>query len=350
MATIIDIAKRAGVSRGTVDRVINHRGKVSPEKEAKILQAADELGYVPKSPQKSSGAALRPLNLLFCYADEKEAPFFTTAYNIAKQYVPSLANKQVQVHFHAWTRKNYSVDGTLLASASEDLFFSYGPVDGIICDGLSAQWIQQAYMQRNQQVPPMVLYNVDNENVDRLAFVGCDYNKVGRMAAGLAAMMTGEKGKVGIISCTETVIPSAGKRIQGFEQALAENYPEMEILFCKVYSVMQETLDYYLDVQQMLSDYPELNLIYLVNPADYSLCHATYRAGEKQKIKIITNDVVDASREMVRRGQISAVISQGVNAQAKVPFDILLDYLLYDQKPDTIWYETEPHVYFRENI
>ena len=37
--TIKEIAKLCGVSRGTVDRVVNNRGKVKPETEALILSA-----------------------------------------------------------------------------------------------------------------------------------------------------------------------------------------------------------------------------------------------------------------------------------------------------------------------
>ena len=43
--TIKDIAKIAGVSRGTVDRVINNRGNVSKKVQDKILKIAKELGY-----------------------------------------------------------------------------------------------------------------------------------------------------------------------------------------------------------------------------------------------------------------------------------------------------------------
>ena len=45
--TINDVAKAAGVSKGTVDRVLNHRGSVSPEKEKKVLEIAELLNYQP---------------------------------------------------------------------------------------------------------------------------------------------------------------------------------------------------------------------------------------------------------------------------------------------------------------
>ena len=50
--TIQRIAELAGVSRGTVDRAINGRGRVSEETAARISQIADELGYVPKHRKK----------------------------------------------------------------------------------------------------------------------------------------------------------------------------------------------------------------------------------------------------------------------------------------------------------
>ena len=41
------IAKLAGVSRGTVDRVLNHRGHVNPEVAERIQQISREMGYQP---------------------------------------------------------------------------------------------------------------------------------------------------------------------------------------------------------------------------------------------------------------------------------------------------------------
>ena len=47
MAPIKEIALLAGVSRGTVDRVLNHRGSVNPETAERINRIAKELDYKP---------------------------------------------------------------------------------------------------------------------------------------------------------------------------------------------------------------------------------------------------------------------------------------------------------------
>ena len=52
MVTINDLAKLAGVSRGTVSNVINHV-KVRPEYQEKVEQAIKDLGYVPNAYARS---------------------------------------------------------------------------------------------------------------------------------------------------------------------------------------------------------------------------------------------------------------------------------------------------------
>ena len=47
MATIKEIAELAGVSRGTVDRVLNNRGMVNPDTARKVKEIANALNYKP---------------------------------------------------------------------------------------------------------------------------------------------------------------------------------------------------------------------------------------------------------------------------------------------------------------
>lgn len=47
MPTIKDIAKAAGVAQGTVSNVLNNRGNVSSDKIRRVLEACEQLGYIP---------------------------------------------------------------------------------------------------------------------------------------------------------------------------------------------------------------------------------------------------------------------------------------------------------------
>ena len=55
--TIQQIAEKAGVSRGTVDRALNNRGRINPEVAEMVKRTAEEMGYVHKARkrQKSAG-------------------------------------------------------------------------------------------------------------------------------------------------------------------------------------------------------------------------------------------------------------------------------------------------------
>ena len=55
--TIQQIAERAGVSRGTVDRALNNRGRINPEVAEMVKKTAEEMGYVHKSRKRQKNAS-----------------------------------------------------------------------------------------------------------------------------------------------------------------------------------------------------------------------------------------------------------------------------------------------------
>ena len=86
--TIVDVAKRAGVSKGTVSAVINGKNSVKPATRDAILDIMKELNFRPKgvarnlkntSQDKSIGIIIKDLNY----------PFYTSIASGAKEYANS---------------------------------------------------------------------------------------------------------------------------------------------------------------------------------------------------------------------------------------------------------------------
>jgi DNA-binding LacI/PurR family transcriptional regulator len=71
MASVRDIAKRAGVSTATVSRVLNNHPRVSDTARQKVLMVANESRYVPAIGKKSTG------NIAYVYTDTTtlDSPF-----------------------------------------------------------------------------------------------------------------------------------------------------------------------------------------------------------------------------------------------------------------------------------
>ena len=76
MATIKQIANLAGVSRGTVDRVLNNRGTVNPETAAKVREIAALLNYTPNKLGKTLAIKKKILSSdTFCSAAQMTIRF-----------------------------------------------------------------------------------------------------------------------------------------------------------------------------------------------------------------------------------------------------------------------------------
>src|SRR3989337_2159492 len=86
--TIVDVAKHAGVSKGTVSAVINAKNSVKPETREHILEVMKKLNFRPKgvarnlkngNQDKSIGIIIKDLNY----------PFYTTIASGVKEYANS---------------------------------------------------------------------------------------------------------------------------------------------------------------------------------------------------------------------------------------------------------------------
>ncbi|MDY6333761.1 MAG: LacI family DNA-binding transcriptional regulator [Lachnospiraceae bacterium] len=347
MVTINDIAAEVGVSRGTVDRVLNHRGRTSAATEKKIEEAAKRLGYQKGLAGAGLAARKKKLQFGFVYIDVKEASFHHIIYAAAKDKAEELSQYGVTVHFFA-----------IRIGESEMIRFrefvcSHPQISGWAVPGEYAREIRNIEKEQNRSAVPIVTYNVDcNTSEDRICYVGCDYRKAGRMACGLTALMSGTDARVLVISDDPGGVRSEEERLQGFREEML-HYPNIEIVR-ELYMEEREGLDAPMlkkRVRETLSAHPEITTVYLINPGDYSICNVVSEASGDNKKVVITNDLVtDEQVAMIRDGRITATIDQEPELQGSRPLEILFDYLAMDRKPVNDWEKRKLSIIIRQNL
>lgn len=344
MVTIKEIADRAGVSRGTVDRVLNNRGKVNPEKEERVRRIAQELGYKPNVAGKGLAARKKHLKLGFICVDDEFAPFFTDVLKGAEKQAEELKQYGVEVLFFITRIEELMGEECLERIVSENA------MDGWVINGVLSEHFTRAMKSCGREPVPVIFYNMDEPGADRMAYVGCDYEKSGRLAAGVAALMTDGKARVGVVSVDDGTISSFKARMEGFHMEISERYPEMSVVSQQVMTREKAQFDFFVAVQGMVERHPEINILYLVNPGDYSICQAIRKASTGRDIKIISNDLVEKQRQMVKDGVIAATICQEPEKQGALPLELLFNYLALGMEPTKEYYFTELSIRISQNV
>ncbi len=190
---ISDIAKQAGVSSGTVDRVIHNRGEVAAKTREKILAIIREMNYEPDI-LASTLASKKSMRIATLLPESEVNPFWEK---------PNLGLQA------AWDEIKHF--GVML----EKYFFDYhnqnsfsGKLDEIITskpDGLIMSPIftgqTRLYMEEfNRLKIPVIFLNTLMENQSNIAFVGQDPEHSGRVAAHLLDYCMHEDNKIFIIN------------------------------------------------------------------------------------------------------------------------------------------------------
>ncbi|MFI9030032.1 LacI family DNA-binding transcriptional regulator [Streptomyces sp. NPDC053560] len=125
MATIKDVAARAGVSLGTASRVLSGSSQTSADSRSRVLTAAAELGYVANGPARSLRRART--DVLGLVVSDIRNPFFSELAHAAEQearshgYTVLLANANEdaeQADTYLQTFAGQRVDGLLFSPQS----------------------------------------------------------------------------------------------------------------------------------------------------------------------------------------------------------------------------------------
>ncbi|RYC29106.1 LacI family transcriptional regulator [Lichenibacterium minor] len=309
--TMDDVAALAGVSIATVDRVLNRRGGVKPDREARVLAAARGL-KIDRQLGRSYAHRLRVAVLIQTAANPFHAALGSAVAAANREFLS--LNIQFLVH-HLDPNRPDRIPGLIdrLARAH----------DGLIVASPSSPEIAASLRLAAATIPVATLAT-DVPGSGRHAYVGADDVQGGRVAGDLIGRFLGSAG--GDVLMIAGLLSMAGHRDRenGFRAVLREHFPA-----CRVVAVEEsrETAEGAGDVAAAaLRTHPDLRAIYLTSAGADRVVEALSAAGAPSMV-FVTHELTEDRRVLLRSRKIDAIINQDTAIEVRSVTHIMAQLL-----------------------
>lgn len=297
--TIQDLAKEAGVSVATVDRVLNGRLNVREETARKVAAAAHRIGYHARGliDQKLS-AHIPEMHFGFVLHKEKQEFFRNFAHELEKAVAE---------------RKDIRGKATIRFSSSQSpedfivLMKGLGDhVDAIASSAVNHQSLNQTVQALKEQgIATFALLNDFAQGI-RENYLGLNNMKIGRIAAWMVTTAAKQPGKIAVFVGGNRW-HGHELRETGFRSYVRDSAPGFSVLDTLVnLETRQLTYEATLD---LLHRHPDLRGIYVAGGGMEGAIAALKESRKPGKVALIVNELVSDSQIALSEGYVTMVIA-----------------------------------------
>jgi LacI family transcriptional regulator len=310
--TLEDVAREAGVSLATVDRVVNGRIGVHARTIERVNAAIKQLGFLP-DPHASRLARGRDYDFrIILPAGENE---FMQA--LAAEF-RATRERQLQERVRLSIQHVDTFDGLALAAALEKL---PSGIDGVAVVALDHPAVTESINALADSGVVVLTLVSDVPNSRRAHFVGIDNFAAGRTAASLIGRFVGlRSGKVGMIAGSLALRDHIERQF-GFEQIISREYPNLEVL--PVREARDENARVEAVSRSLLKDHSDLVAIYNEGGGQAGVIAALEATGHVSDVIFVAHELTPSTRRHLVRGTIDALINQDAGHMARSTARIL---------------------------
>lgn len=218
IARIKDIALKANVSAGTVDRVLHNRGKVSEKVHQRILKAIRDLDYEPNLMARALGAK-KACNLAVLMPGAQ----YDTHWNISGSGILKAKTDLKQYSINIAEYFFDPLDAASFVSKAREL--TDNGADGILLSPVFNTEVQPFFERWETAGIPFVLFNTTITSHKALGYIGPDAYQSGQLAARLLHYGLPDPCSVLVAHITNGDSPDAHsvKKEQGFGNYFTHN-------------------------------------------------------------------------------------------------------------------------------
>jgi LacI family transcriptional regulator len=318
--TIKDIARLAGVSKGTVDRVLHKRGRVSQKALHKVEEVLKKIEYHP-NPMARNLKTNKVYNIHVLLPDPEVDPYWFPAHNgvleSAKEFRPFGVLVEAYL-YHPYQESSFT------AKAQEVL---KSEPDGLLMAPLFHNESLKVLHKCRETGIVLASFNNTIDPLHNENFIGQDLYQSGRVAAGLIHKMVAPDSAVGIIHINEE--PHMRQKENGFKSYFEEGKFGYRNIF--THSLCTDSgLSFKEQMGNFLSGHQDLAALFITNSKAYLLVDKLQEINKK--CVVVGYDLVDENIAHIQKGNIDFLIHQKPQRQAYLGVGHLAEYFLFGKK------------------
>jgi LacI family transcriptional regulator len=312
-ATVHDLARAAGVSLATIDRVLNRRGGVRAATIEKVEQAISRIGY-----RRDAAAAMLAKQHEYRFAFVIPTGVNTFLGNLEAE-VRRLADSSPGNRVFITIVEAPPFDDEALAAALRRL--ESEALTGVAVVATDNATVRQAIDRLVAQGVFVVTLVSDVPASKRAHYVGIDNSAAGRTAASLMGrFLSGETGRIAIVAGSMLLRDHAERRF-GFEQVLRTEYPALVPL--PVVEGLDNAAVAEAALGAQLDSHPDIVGVYSLGAGNRGVLAALRKRGLAGKICAVAHELTVHSRAALNDGSFAAILNQDPGHEARSAVRIL---------------------------
>jgi LacI family transcriptional regulator len=321
--TIKDIARMAGVSAGTVDRVLHNRGRVSDEALQKVNKVLEEIDYKPNLIARTLGSN-KTYRIAALIPDPEQDPYWAQSRAGIRQAEAEWSHYNVTIELYVFDLYNKNS----LKEVAESVLNA--KPDGILIAPIFYHQVMPFFELYRSNNIPYVLFNTNIQEVQPLSFIGQNLYQSGRLGAELMSLGCRAPGKIAVFHINEDIHNSVhlSEKERGFREFLGNNH-SYEIITHNLRNSADPAFEDQL--AGILND-PQLKGVYISTSKGCLIVASYLEKINKTDLVLVGYDMLKENLKFIQSGTIDFIINQNPKRQAFLGMNYLADYLVFQKQ------------------
>jgi LacI family transcriptional regulator len=305
--SIKEIARRAGVSIGTVDRVVHNRGRVSEATNAKVRRIIEETGYRPNIFASRLSRAKQFRFGVLMPRPEQDSGFWQLPLRGIERAANELRSHSVEITYYFFDKYEPTPKAI---NALRRRILNVQP-DGLLIAPVAPSWVKE-FLSLLPAVTPYVFFDTSLPNAAPLSTIVQDSFQSGVLAGRLAVVLAGGSGEIAILQIAPSDFHLL-ERARGFRSYL-RRHSSITCLECVIDGArsdgsLREVCD------DMLKAHPHLRGVFVTNATTFKTAEFLKHRKRAKSIHVIGYDLIPENIRYIKEGWIDFLINQRPETQ-----------------------------------